>query len=146
MCRPASSHPQARSGPENLTYSFSTQLDILVFWAMDNTAPTKDGPMAVETLLEQKRMAAADYQESRKNQTGTSTQAGGTGTATPISSGATPRGQGETDPNCLSDIIGALGDTAGKFVFRQIKKRGPQTKGYLYVRCGCLIQDEKPHI
>ncbi|PLW16808.1 hypothetical protein PCANC_05361 [Puccinia coronata f. sp. avenae] len=68
--------------------------------------------MAVETLLEQKRRAAADYQESQKNQTGTSTQAGGTGTAKPISSGATPRSQGETDPNRLSDIIGALGDTA----------------------------------
>jgi hypothetical protein len=78
------------------------------------TGPMQEELAAAETLLEQKRQVAADYQEGWRNQSAQNPQVGGTGTATPISTSTTPKGQKDTAPNRLSDILGALGDTPGK--------------------------------
>jgi hypothetical protein len=78
-------------------------------------APTRDELTAAEALLEQKRRAAADYQEGRRNQAGMGTQTAGTGTTTPASGGTPAQGQQkDNEPNRLSDIIGLLGDTIGE--------------------------------
>ncbi|PLW16649.1 hypothetical protein PCASD_14551 [Puccinia coronata f. sp. avenae] len=116
-CRPAGALFHRRQGlDQKLDYSRFLRKSRLMenrsVTAPSAAAPTRDKLTAAEALLEQKRRAAADYQEGRRNQAGTGTQTAGTGTTTPASGGTPAQGQQkENEPNRLSDIIGLLGDT-----------------------------------
>ncbi|PLW41205.1 hypothetical protein PCASD_10148 [Puccinia coronata f. sp. avenae] len=78
---------------------------------MDNQlqqTPTNDELTAAAALLEQKRLAAVNYQEARRNQGGDRPPSLGTTT------GAATPATGRRDTNPLEEILGALGNRPGR--------------------------------
>jgi hypothetical protein len=94
---------------------------------MDNKlqqTPTNDELTAAAALLEQKRLAAVNYKEARRNQGGDRPPSLGTTT------GAATPATGRRDTNPLEEILGALGNRPGKLPHLGSK--------------GCLLE-KKPH-
>ncbi|PLW47994.1 hypothetical protein PCANC_09375 [Puccinia coronata f. sp. avenae] len=78
---------------------------------MDNQlqqTPTNDELTAAAALLEQKQLAAVNYQEARRNQGGDRPPSLGTTT------GAATPATGRRDTNPLEEILGALGNRPGR--------------------------------
>ncbi|PLW47076.1 hypothetical protein PCASD_03908 [Puccinia coronata f. sp. avenae] len=76
--------------------------------------PTRDKLIAAAALLQQKRLAAVNYQEARRNQSGNEDRGPPslgttTGAATPAAINT-----GRQDPNPLGEILDALGNRSGK--------------------------------
>ncbi|PLW55585.1 hypothetical protein PCANC_03532 [Puccinia coronata f. sp. avenae] len=75
--------------------------------------PTRDKLIAAAALLQQKRLAAVNYQEARRNQSGNEDRGPPslgttTGAATPAAINT-----GRQDPNPLGEILDALGNRSG---------------------------------